>query len=58
MSEKTIAQKLLIKEGRTVLLVNPPRGYKDTLGALPAGTRLTPGGPAGRKDRQDRGETG
>ena len=35
MSDKTIAQKLLIKEGHTFLLLNAPRGYKATLGALP-----------------------
>ena len=40
MSEKTIAQKLLIKEGSTLLLVNPPRGYKNTLGALPTGAKI------------------
>ena len=40
MSEKTVAQKLLIKEGRTLLLVNPPKGYKSLLGELPKGVRL------------------
>ena len=35
MSDKTIAQKLLIKEGYKVLFVNPPRGYKTLLGPLP-----------------------
>jgi hypothetical protein len=40
MPEKTIAQKLLIKEGRTVLLVNAPRGYQDMLGALPTGAKI------------------
>jgi hypothetical protein len=35
MSDKTVAQKLLIKEGRKVLFVNPPRGYKTLLGPLP-----------------------
>ena len=34
MSDKTIAQKLLIKEGYKVLLVNPPSGYKTLLGPL------------------------
>ena len=34
MSAKTIAQKLLIKEGYKVLLVNPPSGYKTLLGPL------------------------
>lgn len=40
MSEKTIAQKLLIKAGRTVLLVNAPRGYQMLLGKLPVGVKL------------------
>ena len=40
MSEKSVAQKLLIKEGRTVLFVNPPPGYVSGLGALPAGVKL------------------
>ena len=40
MPEKTIAQKLLIKEGFTVLLVNPPHSYKNTLGALPTGAKI------------------
>ena len=40
MSEKTVAQKLLIKQGRTLLLVNPPKGYKSLLGELPKGVRL------------------
>jgi len=35
MSDKTVAQKLMIKEDRTVLLVNAPRGYQAKLGALP-----------------------
>jgi hypothetical protein len=40
MAEKTIAQKLLIKAGKKVLLVNAPRGYKTTLGALPSGAKV------------------
>ena len=35
MAEKTVAQKLLIKEGRTLLFVNAPKGYKKLLGPLP-----------------------
>jgi len=35
MSDKTIAQKLMIKEGRSVFLRNAPHGYKSTLGTLP-----------------------
>lgn len=33
MPEKTIAQKLQLKPGRRVLLVNAPAGYPSTLGA-------------------------
>jgi len=40
MSSKTVAQKLFIRENFTVLLVNAPNGYKDSLGALPAGARV------------------
>jgi len=40
MSDKTIAQKLLIKEGKHVLLINAPKGYKTALGALPAGAKV------------------
>lgn len=36
MSEKSVAQKLLFKEGYKVLLLNEPQGYKKTLGELPA----------------------
>jgi Protein of unknown function (DUF3052) len=40
MSTKTVAQKLFIRDNYTVLLVNAPKGYADTLGALPAGARI------------------
>ncbi len=40
MAEKTLAQKLAIKEGKTVLVVAPPRGYLGRLGALPGGAKL------------------
>jgi len=40
MSDKTIAQKLFIKPGNTILLVNPPEGYLDRMGDLPDGTIL------------------
>src|SRR5262249_45655443 len=40
MSNKTVGQKLFIRENYTVLLVNPPKGYKDSLGTLPAGARV------------------
>ena len=35
MAEKTIAQKLFIKPGHKVLIVNAPKGYKSTIGTLP-----------------------
>ena len=37
MSDKTVAQKLLIKESYTVAFVNAPKDYKVTLGTLPKG---------------------
>jgi hypothetical protein len=40
MREKSVAQKLLIREDYTVLLVNPPKGYKATLGNLPKGAKV------------------
>jgi predicted CoA-binding protein len=47
MSEKTVAQKLLVKPGYKVLLLNPPAGYAELLGELPAGAILQtePAGP-------------
>lgn len=35
MAEKRVAQKLMIKQGRSVLLVNSPAGYDALLGELP-----------------------
>ena len=40
MSDKSIAQKLFIKPGNKFLLINPPAGYLDQLGALPERTVL------------------
>ncbi len=40
MPDKTIAQKLAIKEDSRVFIVNAPRGYKAKLGALPKNARL------------------
>ncbi len=37
MPDKTVAQKLLIKDTHKVLFVNPPKGYKTLLGELPKG---------------------
>jgi hypothetical protein len=40
----TIAQKLKIKEGNTVLIINAPPDYKKSLGLLPAGTKIIDSG--------------
>jgi hypothetical protein len=40
VSEKSIAQKLLIKPGRQVLFVNPPEGYPELIGPLPEGVTV------------------
>ena len=40
MPDKTIAQKLAIKEASRVFIVNAPRGYKSKLGALPGNARV------------------
>ena len=40
MAEKTIVQKLLIKEGYRVLVVNAPEGYVAALADLPAGVTV------------------
>ena len=36
MPDKSVAQKLLFKENYTVLLLNEPGNYRETLGELPA----------------------
>jgi predicted CoA-binding protein len=38
MSEKSIAEKLMIKPGRSVLLVNPFEGYLEIIGQLSENT--------------------
>lgn len=40
MAEKSVLQKLMLKPGRSFLLVNPPPGYPAKMGALPEGARL------------------
>lgn len=40
MPEKSVAQKLFIKEGHTVLSINAPKNYKSLLGALPAKAKV------------------
>lgn len=39
MVDKTAAQKLLIKEGYTVLLIHPPANLDDLLGGMPPGVK-------------------
>ena len=43
-----LPQKLGIKEGMTVVLVDAPRGFENTLGSLPDGVTLRRGGHAHR----------
>ncbi|HET7790901.1 MAG TPA: DUF3052 domain-containing protein [Gemmatimonadales bacterium] len=40
-SKQSLVQKLGIKEGTRIALVSAPRGYRKTLGPLPAGVRVT-----------------
>lgn len=40
MAVKTLAQKLVIKAGATIRLINPPDSYADRLGSLPADARI------------------
>jgi hypothetical protein len=47
--EKNLANKLQIKAGRKILLVNPPPGYQAGLGELPAGVEVQPA-PSGPVD--------
>ena len=47
MSDRSVIQKLLIKEGYRIAFVNAPKGYKARLGPLPKGVTVaskpTPG---------------
>jgi predicted CoA-binding protein len=47
MSDKTIAQKLMVKPGHSVLFVNAPQDYSAAIGALPPQTTVleTPSEP-------------
>jgi hypothetical protein len=42
MSEKTIAEKLLLKPGRSLLILNAPAGYLESLGPLPDFAKIVP----------------
>ena len=64
MAEKSVAEKLLIKEGYRVVVINEPQDYRVLLGRLPDGVALAtkPDAPAdliqvfvtSRKDLEDR----
>lgn len=41
MSQSSIAKKLLIKPGQKLLILDPPTGYLDELGELPAGVEMS-----------------
>src|SRR4029079_15179323 len=47
MSERSVAQKLLIREGQRVALMDPPQGGAAILGALPPGVRIEAAASAG-----------
>lgn len=40
MSEKTIFEKLQLKSGRSLLVLNPPPGYLERAGAIPENTKF------------------
>ena len=40
MSEKSIPQKLYLREDQRFLLINPPRDYLELMGTLPKGVTL------------------
>lgn len=46
MSEKTVAQKMLMKVGHRVLTINAPRFYPTLMGGLPEGVRVVKSGEA------------
>jgi hypothetical protein len=39
-SRRTLIEKLGIKEGMSIAILNPPRGYRVTLGKLPSGVKV------------------
>lgn len=46
MAGKTIVEKLMVKPGRSFLLVDPPLGYVERMGNLPQGAALAGEGDA------------
>ncbi len=47
MVDGSLAKKLLIRPGQTLIIINPPPGYLDELGPLPEGVEIAeqPDGP-------------
>lgn len=41
MTEKTILEKLQLKPGRTMAILNPPAGYLEKAGTIPSGAAVT-----------------
>jgi len=41
MSDKSVVQKLFLRENNRFMLLNAPPGYRESLGALPAGVEVT-----------------
>ena len=61
MPDKSIAEKMQIKPQTRLLFVNPPEGYLQRMGSLPAGVSLLEGESTGSADLiqvfvKDRGE--
>jgi len=40
MSEKSILDRLQVKPGRTILVIDPPLGYLENLGEIPVGANV------------------
>lgn len=40
MPGKTVAQKLFVRDGYAVLLLNAPKGYKESMGDLPKDAKI------------------
>ncbi len=40
MSERSILERLQLKPGRTLLVIDPPKGYLKSIGEIPAGANV------------------
>ena len=49
MPDKTITQKLAIKQGQNVLFLDAPKGYDAKIGSLPAGVTVATAVKAGQR---------